>query len=979
MTLPEDTILENRYRIDRLLAHGGMGAIYRGFDTNLQMAVAIKENFFQTPQAIRQFEQEALILARLHHPSLPRVIHHFSFDGQQYLVMDYIEGEDLWTVVKTQGHPLAETQAIKYIIQVADAVSYLHHQNPPIIHRDIKPQNIKITPDNRAVLVDFGIAKIAEHDMRTRTGAQAVTPGFSPPEQYSGLGTTPASDIYSLGATLYAILTGKKPPDSITLMVSQAKFEPPKMVNAALSEQISQTITHAMRPQADERPQSMATWQQALQAALESSNLATADDSETMLSGTVLASEEGQDLVVSPNPTTHWLVDSKGRGYPLDSEPLVIGRHSNADIVLTVLSASRQHALVRLENGRCLVMDNNSANGTFINEQRLGETWHPLSPGDVLAVGSARFQVTTSPPAQIAPVKSKLAPTPNDKVETMLTPMANVEAAVGTASPGAVSSMPAAAPQPLVDSTMTGSPAKLSPAPSPPTMSSPVTAYPASTKKRSRGIILPIIIAAIVLLAAVGAAAYFIFSASNISTSATATVVAQNVMIAEQTQTAEAELEIALTITAEAELEETVGAKAEETARAESEAARQAKTTATAKSLAAKTATAANVSTNTPTSTPTQQMLNRLDKTDNEPTSTPTAPPKTPTAPLRPVTAGGPTAIPVETVESVAEIGNAPVTAVEINPQNPKEVYILVKGDVNSIYKSNNGGDGPWGKLDIDASGLTNLVIDATNPVCLYAPAWNAVLKSVDGGNNWEAYGQGLSTANRVVDVVAIDPVNPKVLYGGIGSTLIVSTDGGASWASDGYGNGLGQGRITSIAVDPFNHDVVFVGGEFGSIYKSIDSGRAFIQLAFNTGKGAYSIAVNPKTKDEYLVGINSYDAAIMKTTNAGDFQSVSNGLIFGGADSAYCAITYSPSNPNIVYAGSGYEHDGDAKGIFKSTDGGQNWESVNNGLRINPATGYPHYIRSIAVHPTDPNIVFAATGWGLYKSSDGGANWSLK
>ncbi len=181
MPLPEDTVLENRYRIDRLLAHGGMGAIYQGFDSNLNMPVAIKENFFQTPQSIRQFQQEALILARLHHPSLPRVIQHFSFEGQQYLVMDYIEGKNLWEIVKKRKGPLEEAQAIEYLIQVSDAASYLHRHKPRIIHRDIKPQNIKITLDNRAVLVDFGIAKVVEDNSHTRTGAKAVTPGFSPP------------------------------------------------------------------------------------------------------------------------------------------------------------------------------------------------------------------------------------------------------------------------------------------------------------------------------------------------------------------------------------------------------------------------------------------------------------------------------------------------------------------------------------------------------------------------------------------------------------------------------------------------------------------------------------------------------------------------------------------------------------------------------------------------------------------------------
>ena len=289
MPLPEDTILENRYRIDRLLAHGGMGAIYRGFDRNLDIPVAIKENFFQTPQSIRQFEQEARILARLHHPNLPRVIDHFTADGQQYLVMDYIEGTDLWETVKSQKQPLDEKQALNYIIQVCDAVSYLHQYNPPIIHRDIKPQNIKITPNGRAMLVDFGIAKMTKDDSRTSTGARGITPGFSPPEQYSGSGTTTASDIYSLGATLYALLTGKKPPDSVSLLVNQSSFEPPDKLNARLSPQVCQAILQAMRPQPQERPQSVAEWQEQLQAIIDEPTVLR-EDGDTDYAPTMLSS-----------------------------------------------------------------------------------------------------------------------------------------------------------------------------------------------------------------------------------------------------------------------------------------------------------------------------------------------------------------------------------------------------------------------------------------------------------------------------------------------------------------------------------------------------------------------------------------------------------------------------------------------------------------------------------------------------------------
>ncbi len=404
MPLTEDTVLENRYRIDGLLAHGGMGSVYKGFDTNLQIPVAIKENFFQTPHSIQQFQQEALILARLHHPALPRVTHHFSFEGQQYLVMDFIEGQNLWEIVKRQRRPLEEGLAINYIIQICQAVSYLHRQSPPIIHRDIKPQNIKITPAGEAVLVDFGISKQAEGDSRTSTGAQGVTPGFSPPEQYSGAGTTPLSDIYSLGATLYAVLTGKKPPDSISLLVNQANFESPDVVNPKLGPQICQAIIRAMQPQSANRPQSVAAWQKELDAILEAPTLSQPDQPPTTPAGQ--DAEETMAGVSAPAEAAtgaYWLVDSAGQAYAIGLEPLVIGRHSQAGVIINDKSASRYHALIRIEGQRCLVQDNNSSNGTFINTQQLSSGWHPLMPNDVLTIGSMRFHLEVRQAGQITP------------------------------------------------------------------------------------------------------------------------------------------------------------------------------------------------------------------------------------------------------------------------------------------------------------------------------------------------------------------------------------------------------------------------------------------------------------------------------------------------------------------------------------------------------------------------------------------------
>ena len=211
MPLLPNQILNNRYRIVKLLGQGGFGAVYRAWDLNLDHQRAIKENLDTSPQAQRQFKREAQILDVLVHPNLPRVIDHFIVPNQgQYLVMDFVEWQDLGEML--MNGPLPEARVLPWIIQVCDALIYLHSQNPPVIHRDIKPGNIKITPDGRAILVDFGISKVYDPTLSTTVGARAVTPGYSPPEQYGKGATDARSDMYALGATLYHLLTGQAPP-----------------------------------------------------------------------------------------------------------------------------------------------------------------------------------------------------------------------------------------------------------------------------------------------------------------------------------------------------------------------------------------------------------------------------------------------------------------------------------------------------------------------------------------------------------------------------------------------------------------------------------------------------------------------------------------------------------------------------------------------------------------------------------------------
>ncbi len=274
MTLLAGSVLENRYRIEERLGQGGMGAVYRAFDTRLQQKVALKENTVAvpgiSPEAIeaarRQFEQEALMLARVRHPNLPRVSDHFvTLDGNQYLVMDFVEGQDLAHVLARSG-PLPEAQALVLIGQVCDALEYLHSQQPPIIHRDVKPQNIKVTPNGQVFLVDFGIAKLGGVRFQTTPGAMSVTPGFSPPEQYAMTGTDARTDIYALGATLYALLTGQVPPDSISLQSGESQLVLPRQVNADISPDMQQAILKAMEARRSDRPQTVAEFRRMLSA-----------------------------------------------------------------------------------------------------------------------------------------------------------------------------------------------------------------------------------------------------------------------------------------------------------------------------------------------------------------------------------------------------------------------------------------------------------------------------------------------------------------------------------------------------------------------------------------------------------------------------------------------------------------------------------------------------------------------------------------
>ena len=264
MILERDTLLHKRYRIQGNLGQGGMGSVYHAIDENLGMTVAVKENLFTTDEYARQFRLEAVILANIRHPNLPRVSDHFVIAGEgQYLVMDFIDGEDLRQRMERVG-VLPEEEVIHIGAAICDALSYLHARRPSILHRDIKPGNVKIAPDGHIFLVDFGLAKVVQGNQATTTGARAMTPGYSPPEQYGTARTDSRTDIYSLGATLYAALTGVIPEDGLARAMDNAQLTPVRKRNPDVSRRLSAVIEKAMEVDPGDRYQTAEEFKLAL-------------------------------------------------------------------------------------------------------------------------------------------------------------------------------------------------------------------------------------------------------------------------------------------------------------------------------------------------------------------------------------------------------------------------------------------------------------------------------------------------------------------------------------------------------------------------------------------------------------------------------------------------------------------------------------------------------------------------------------------
>ncbi|MFL6275724.1 MAG: serine/threonine protein kinase [Blastocatellia bacterium] len=262
--LTPDTLLQNRYLIGRLLGQGGMGAVYQATDQRLGHTVALKQTFFTDEMMLKAFEREARLLASLRHPALPKVSDHFTESNGQFLVMEYIAGNDLMTMLEKRGGPFDADQVVEWGEQLLGALAYLHSQHPPIIHRDIKPQNLKLTDQGQIILLDFGLAKgLPEQTLQFAAGQSiyGYTPDYAPLEQIKAEGTDARSDLYALAATLNHMLTNAPPPSALTRAIAMANQQPDPLrpaneINPQVKPAIAQVLKQALSLMREQRPAS---------------------------------------------------------------------------------------------------------------------------------------------------------------------------------------------------------------------------------------------------------------------------------------------------------------------------------------------------------------------------------------------------------------------------------------------------------------------------------------------------------------------------------------------------------------------------------------------------------------------------------------------------------------------------------------------------------------------------------------------------
>ncbi|MGH9849837.1 MAG: protein kinase domain-containing protein [Blastocatellia bacterium] len=437
--LAPGTLLVDRYKIVKRIGGGGMGSVYMAEDMNLaNRPVAVKEmiEMFADDtarfKAIEDFKREAELLARLDHPSIPTIYQYFFDDnrGRYYLVMKYIDGGDLAARQRAAGGIVDELIVTKWAIDTADVLDYIHTQTPPIIYRDLKPANLMIDArTNRVMLVDFGIARFVAP---TQKGVTAIgTMGYAPPELFAG-NVEARSDIYSLGATMFHLLTGHDPQDNPLLIFDFAKNPKPRQLNPAITPEMEELICRSVEHKPENRFSSAAAFGESLKAHqrylqegprpdyAQFPPYETQQNFGTVFSCVNCGRELARDDVFcaycgtrqpSKRTTAKLIVmgtNEMSAQFSLvpDGENLIGRMDPNRGIRPEVdlskydpaARVSRKHAKIIVQGNQFFIEDLGSANGTFINGSvRLAHGKpHMLVSGDELKLGETTLKFVVS-------------------------------------------------------------------------------------------------------------------------------------------------------------------------------------------------------------------------------------------------------------------------------------------------------------------------------------------------------------------------------------------------------------------------------------------------------------------------------------------------------------------------------------------------------------------------------------------------------
>jgi len=316
-TLPKGTTLGKRYQITQVVGLGGMSTVYAARDmrfANTYKAVAVKEMADTSKNAqdrvilLQTFEREANLLAGLSHPAIPKVYDYFAQGGQVYLVLEFIKGNDLETVLNANDQFIPQELVLSYALQIVEVLSYLHNHKPtPIVFRDLKPSNVMLTDDDRIVLIDFGIAKAFQAKTK---GTMIGTEGYCPPEQYRGM-SEPRGDLYSLGAMMHHMLTRSDPRLEAPFTFNE---RPPSKLNPTVSKQLETVILRAVSYLPEDRYASAEEMRDALASCLSRPRIGT-----RLMTGSVLL---GAESSTSGQSRLRWRFTAEDE---IRSTPLVQG------------------------------------------------------------------------------------------------------------------------------------------------------------------------------------------------------------------------------------------------------------------------------------------------------------------------------------------------------------------------------------------------------------------------------------------------------------------------------------------------------------------------------------------------------------------------------------------------------------------------------------------------------------------------------